>query len=90
MLGLSDSFCNQIYGLHRSSSVHLINSVVFTQSFLVHSLLFLLRSPHGISNSYYNSFASALQILPLIEAAKDIVTLFIVHREYLASRPLIQ
>ncbi|KAF8440821.1 hypothetical protein L210DRAFT_2115992 [Boletus edulis BED1] len=74
-----------IYGLYRSTSVHLINTVIFAQSCLVHSLLFLLRPSHGISYPHLDYYTTALQALPLIEAVKSILATLIIHQYGAAS-----
>ncbi|KAG9315655.1 hypothetical protein JVU11DRAFT_3300 [Chiua virens] len=73
------SLVDMVYGLHRTSPVHLMNTAVFAQSCLIHSLAYLLQPSRRILHSYHNRFSAVLQVVPLLEAAKDVVAIFIIQ-----------
>lgn len=69
-----------MYNLHRPTSVHLINTVIFASSCIFGFALSAFQAfpPH----TYSGGFQPTLLIITLVEAGRDIFAIYIVQRGY--------
>ncbi|KAH7884978.1 hypothetical protein F5I97DRAFT_1928401 [Phlebopus sp. FC_14] len=75
------SLLDVAYRYHRSTSVHVINALVFASSCILHLSSLLMDPSHDVSFHPYNmDFTPASHALPLIEAGRDIAAMFIIHQ----------
>lgn len=69
-----------MYNLHQSTSIHLINTLIFASSCIFGLALFAFQV--FPAQTRHNDFQVMVLIIPLVEAGRDIFAIYIVQREY--------
>lgn len=83
---LALAFCNSIffsltdvmYNLHQSTSIHLINTLIFASSCIFGLALFAFQV--FPAQTRHNDFQVMVLIIPLVEAGRDIFAIYIVQQ----------